>query len=137
MKVMLDEGAFEPLRLHETDAGLDLRAMHSQRVYAGSGKVFHTGVHIELPPGTAGVIMSRSGLNMKHNITTTGLVDESFRGEIRVKLYNHGIVDYDVKAGDRIAQLVVVPVRYESVELVDSLDMDTERGENGFGSTGK
>lgn len=137
MKVMLEDGAFEPIRAHSTDAGLDLRAKHNQTLYAHTAKKFHTGTHIELPEGTAGLVKSRSGMLMKHNITTDGVVDESYRGEIIVKLINHGDFDYEVKKGDRIAQLLVVPVLYESVELVDSLDENTDRGSNGFGSTGR
>lgn len=137
MKVMLEGSAYEPLRAHETDAGIDLRAMYGQRIMPHSSAVFRTGVHVELPPNTAGVIMSKSGLNIKHNLTATGLIDEPYRGEIIVKLYNHGEDSYLVSAGDKIAQLVVQPVIYEPLEFVDELNMDTDRGTQGFGSTGK
>lgn len=137
MKVMLEDGAYMPERGHETDAGIDLKAMHGQRVMPHSSAVFHTGVHVELPKGTAGLLVSKSGLNVKKDIVSTGLIDESYRGEIVVKLYNHGEENYMVMAGDKITNLVVIPVLYEPIEIVDHLDMDTDRGTDGFGSTGR
>lgn len=137
MKVMLDEGAYIPERSHDTDGGVDLKAMHGQRVMPDSSAIFHTGVHVELPEGTAGLLVSKSGLNMKNDITSTGLIDESYRGEIVVKLYNHGKETYMVMAGDKITQLLIVPVVHVPIEIVDHLDMDTDRGTDGFGSTGR
>jgi dUTP pyrophosphatase len=137
MKIKLDEGAFEPTRAHNTDAGLDLRAMEGQIVPARESAVFHTGVHVKLPEGTAGVLISKSGLNTKHDITSTGLIDEGFDGEILVKLYNHGGYDYEVKAGDKISQMMLVPVLYEDIEIVDDLEQHSERGSNGYGSSGR
>lgn len=137
MKIMLEPGAYMPERMHKSDAGLDIKTKHGQRIMPHSSAIFRTGVHVELPEGTAGIIMSRSGLNIKHDITTTGLIDENYRGEILVKLHNHGYDSYLVEAGERIAQLVVVPVMYEDLEFVDEMDMETERGVEGFGSTGK
>lgn len=136
MKVKLDPGAYSPERAHNTDAGLDLKALHPQRVMPSESAVFRTGVHVELPEGTAGLLVSKSGLNVKHNITSTGLIDQGYSGEIMVKLYNHGSEPYLIGAGDKISQLVVIPVRYEDVEIVQDLD-NTERGSNGFGSTGR
>ena len=137
MKVMLDEGAFLPVRAHDTDAGLDLRAWRGAVILPHSSAVIGTGVHIELPHGTAGLMVSKSGLNVVKNITSTGLIDEGYTGEIMVKLYNHGDEAYKVEPGDRITQLVIIPVLYEPVEHVDMIDTDTERGANGFGSTGR
>lgn len=137
MKVKLDFGAYAPERAHNTDAGLDIRSPISAVVPAGGSAIFFTGVHVVLPKGTAGVLMSKSGLNVLHNITSTGLIDEGYEGEIVVKLFNHGDFDYGVEAGDKISQLVVVPVLYEPVELVDDLDEISERGSDGFGSTGR
>ena len=73
---------------------------------------------------------------MKFNLTSTGLIDEGYTGEICVKLYNHGTEPYMVYVGDKISQLVVIPVRYEEVELVQDLE-ETERGDKGFGSSGR
>lgn len=137
MKIKLDPGAYMPSRAHETDAGIDLKAKDSQVVLPKESAIFHTGVHVKLPRGTAGILISKSGLNVRHDITSTGLIDEGYDGEIIVKLFNHGGYEYKVKAGDKISQLVVVPVRYESIEAVDNLNQDSERGTKGFGSTGK
>ena len=137
MKIKLDKGAYAPTRAHETDAGLDLYAMDERIVPAKGSAVFHTGVHVELPHGTAGVIISKSGLNIKHGITSTGLIDEGYTGEIVVKLFNHSGSDYRVIGGDKISQLVVIPVLSERAEIVDKIEQDTERGNAGFGSSGR
>ena len=137
MKVKLDVGAYPPTRAHSTDAGLDLYATESKHVPAYGSAVFETGVHIKLPEGTAGVLISKSGLNVNFGITSTGLIDEGYSGSITVKLYNNTHKSYYVQRGDKISQLVIVPVLYEPVELVTSLDQDSERGNKGFGSTGK
>lgn len=136
MRVKLDEGAYEPVRAHYTDAGLDIRSRETKTIFPHSAEVFHTGVHIELPKGTAGVLVSKSGLNVMSDITSTGLLDEGYTGEVHVKLYNHGDHHYKVRAGDKISQLVIVPVYYEPVEIVDEIQ-GGDRGDNGFGSTGR
>lgn len=135
--IKLDDGAYMPVRGHETDAGLDIRAMERQIVPAKESAIFKTGVHISLPHGMAGVLVSKSGLNVKHNITSTGLIDEGYTGEIIVKLYNHGGYDYEVSAGDKISQLVIVPVLYAGLNPVEDLGKESERGSEGFGSTGR
>jgi dUTP pyrophosphatase len=137
MRIVLDEGAFKPTREHSTDAGLDIRAMKCGCVRAGQSAVFHTGVHVELPENTAGIFISKSGLMMNHDITSTGLVDEGYQGEIVVKLFNHGYEDYNVRRGDKISQFVITPVLYEDVEVIAGFDYCTERGGCGFGSTGR
>ena len=136
MKIKMDEGAFEPTRAHDTDAGIDLRAWHGVKIYPHSAEVIGTGTHVQLPKGTCGLLVSKSGLNTIYNITSTGLVDEGYDGEIMVKLYNHGDKTYQVEAGDKISQLVVIPCLYEPIEIVDSIDCG-DRGSAGFGSTGK
>lgn len=137
MKVKVEAGAYTPVRAHNTDAGLDIMSKTTQVVPANGSAIFHTGVHVELPKGTAGILVSKSGLNTRKNLTSTGLIDEGYTGEIVVKLYNHGDKDYWVESGDKISQLVIVPVYYEEVELVNELSGETERGNNGFGSTGR
>lgn len=137
MKIKLEKGAWRPTRAHDTDAGLDLYAYHDALIPALGGALIRTGVHIELPPMTAGLLVSKSGLNTKYGITTTGLIDEGYTGEILVKAYNHSDYDYHVQAGDKISQLVVFPVEYADVEIVDELCEKTARGENGFGSSGR
>lgn len=136
MKVKLDDGAFEPKRAHATDAGLDLMAMHGGCVKAGQTATFHTGVHVELPKGTAGVLLPKSGLMTRHDIITFGVVDEPYRGEIMVHMFNFGNTDYTVNAGDKISQMLVIPARYEQVDIVEELSPG-ERGDAGFGSTGR
>ena len=136
MRVVVEQGAYAPERAHSTDAGLDLRALAPYDLCGHESALFDTGVHVELPPNTAGVLISKSGLNVKHNITSTGLIDEGYTGSIRVKLYNHGDETFHIAAGDKISQLMIVPVLYEPVEIVDELE-ETVRGNNGFGSTGR
>lgn len=125
-----------PTRAFPTDAGLDLYARETQIVSAKESAIFDTGVHIELPPNTVGMIKSKSGLNVKHGLTSEGVIDVGYTGSIVVKLYNHSGHDYKVNAGDKISQLVIMPILTPELELVDSLE-DTERGTGGFGSTGK
>lgn len=136
MKIKLDPGAYMPTRAHDTDAGLDLYAREDQVVPARGSAVFDTGVHVELPTFSAGLIKSKSGLHINHDITSDGVIDEGYTGSIHVKLYNHGDTDYHVKRGDKISQLVVTYICLTIPELVDDLAA-TERGDNGFGSTGR
>lgn len=136
MKVKLDKGAYPPERAHRTDAGLDLKSTVTTLIPAQRSAVIDTGVHVQLPKGTAGVLISKSGLNVICDITSTGLIDEGYTGSIKVKLYNHGLRDHVIMNGEKITQLVIIPVLYESVELVEELE-ETERGNNGFGSTGR
>lgn len=136
MKIMLEESAYKPSRAHATDAGMDLRTPVAVTVPAHGSVVVDTRTHVELPQGCAGLIVSKSWLNVKHGITSTGLIDEGFTGTILVRLYNHSDEDYAFNAGDKVTQLVVMPVRYEAVEIVDSIN-GGERGDNGYGSTGR
>lgn len=136
MKIKLDTGAIMPTRAHPTDAGLDLYARETQIVPARESAKFDTGVHIELPPFTMGMLKSKSGLNVKHGITSEGVIDVGYTGSIVVKLYNNSGYDYTVNAGDKISQLVILPILTPELELVDELG-ETERGDHGFGSTGK
>lgn len=136
MKITLDKGAKMPTRAHSTDAGLDLYAMDTKIVPAKESAIFDTGVHVELPEGTAGLLKSKSGLNTKHGITSEGVIDVGYTGSIVAKLYNHSGKDYKVNAGDKITQLVIVPILTPELELVEALE-ETQRGNNGFGSTGK
>lgn len=136
IKVVLDSGAIMPTRAYRTDAGLDLYAREGTTIPAGGSACFDTGVHIEIPEGYAGFLKSKSGLNVKHNLTSEGVVDCGYTGSIMVKLYNHGEKDYYVHSGDKITQLVILPVWLGELERVDSLE-DTERGDGGFGSTGR
>lgn len=136
MEIMLDDGAYMPSRGHATDAGLDLRTPKAVTVPAYGSVTVDTGVHVALPHGCAGLLVSKSGLNVSHDITSTGLIDEGYTGSIVVKLYDHGGEDYAFEAGDKISQLVVIPVVCESLDQVSAF-CPSERGGAGFGSTGR
>ena len=136
MKIKLDHMAWTPERAHDTDAGLDLKSPINITVPARGSATIDTGVHIQLPPGTAGMLKSKSGLNVRHGITSEGVIDEGYTGSIVVKLYNHTLDDYCVSVGDKISQLVVIPVLTPEIEFVDVLN-GGERGDSGFGSTGR
>lgn len=125
-----------PTRAHKTDAGLDIYAKDGQIVPAKESAIFDTGVHVEIPVGYVGMLKSKSGLNVKHGITSEGVIDAGYTGSIVVKLYNNSGYDYKVNAGDKIIQLVILPILTPGLEEVDALE-DTERGAGGFGSTGK
>ena len=136
MKVMLDKGAKMPTRAHEADAGLDIYSMQTEIVPAHGSAKFDTGVHIQLPNGTTGFLKSKSGLNVNHGITSEGVIDVGYTGSIVVKLYNNSNTDYLVNMGDKISQLVILPIYTPDLELVDEFE-ETERGTGGFGSTGR
>lgn len=136
VKVALDEGAYMPERAHVTDAGADIRTPYGFVIDAKSSVVVRTGVHIETPPNCVTMVKSKSGLNTKFGIVSEGVVDEGFTGEILVKLYNHGndVVCFD--KGDKITQLVIMPVLYPGFEEVEEIS-GGERGNDGYGSTGR
>ena len=138
MRIMLDARAYMPERAHADDAGLDLRSREDKVIPARGSATFDTGVHMELPPCTFGKIESKSGLNVKQSIVSCGgVIDEGYTGSIRVKLYNLSDYSYTFEPGDKIAQLVIQPYIVEDkFIIVDSLTA-TERGDAGFGSTGK
>lgn len=147
IKIKLDEGGILPTRAHETDAGLDLytpvdvavercKWTPSEGLTVGSA-VIDTGVHVEIPKGYTGFIKSKSGLAVKHGLTAAGgVIDSGYTGSVVVKLFNHTSTSYEFKAGEKIAQLVLLPIITPDLEVVDSLE-DTERGDGGFGSTGR
>ncbi len=149
MKVMLDPGAKMPTRAHELDAGYDLYSPvdavifphDSASAFGGffghsdSSVCIDTGVHVEIPAGYVGMVKSKSGLNVNHNITSEGVIDSGYTGSIMVKLYNHGHRIVKIEKGQKISQLVILPIITPELELVDGLE-DTERGTGGFGSTG-
>lgn len=139
VNVALGEGGSLPSRAHPGDAGADLRSSEDVILHPGERALVGTGVHIALKDNQLAWVTPRSGLAAKHGITIVnapGLIDSGYRGEVKVCLLN---TDYEhefkIARGDRIAQLVVqryLPVDYVQV---DSLD-ETDRGSNGFGSTG-
>lgn len=136
MKIVLDEKALMPERAHETDAGLDLKSPESFLLPAGGSYKVDTGVHIELPHGTVGMLKSKSGLNVKCGILSEGVIDEGYTGSIVAKLYNHSCNPCFINRGDKITQLVILPVIIPEIEVVEQLEVKG-RGNNGFGSSGR
>lgn len=136
MKVKLDEGAFMPERAHEWDAGADLRTPHDIYVAGEGYTVVNTGIHVEIPSGYVGMVKSKSGLMCKHGIVTDGTVDAGYTGSIRVCLYNRDGTSMSFKRGDKIAQLVIMPIITPDFEQVDEIE-GSDRGTGGFGSTGR
>lgn len=136
LKIMLDEGALMPVRAHETDAGLDLRTPKRLFVPARGSAEVDTGVHILIPEGHAGKLESKSGLNVKYDIISTGLIDAGYTGSIVVKLYNLGDGDVVLERGDKVSQLVINKIETPALRIVDQFP-ETERGDGGFGSTGR
>lgn len=135
LKVMLDEGAYEPVRAHPTDAGLDFKSTRNFWLHPGHQEFVDTGVHCEIPVGYVGLLASKSGL-MKDGITTRGVVDSDYRGSVGVVMYNHGKEGIMIEAGQKITQMVILPCITPVVQIVNELS-ETERGDGGFGSTGK
>lgn len=123
------------------DAGADLVAREGARLAPAGGRALvPTGIALALPPGTAGFVQPRSGLALRHGVTclnTPGLIDSGYRDELKVLLVNLDPSEpFEVRRGDRIAQLVIQQVSQAEFVVVDELD-DTERGLGGFGSTGR
>lgn len=136
IRVVLDDGAIMPTVAHEWDAGYDLYSREDAVIYQNGSGRFNTGVHIEIPQNCCGLLVSKSGLDHNSNAQSTGLIDPGYVGSIWVKLYNHGPKAVEIKKGQKISQLVFLPIIRPKFVLTDSLE-DTERGANGFGSTGK
>lgn len=135
----LHPGAVVPTRAHPGDAGLDLVAVEEHRIEPGARAAVATGLAVAIPPGYAGLVLPRSGLARRHGVTLTnspGLIDAGYRGEVTVLLVNLGHERHTVRPGDRIAQLVLVPVSLAAAIEVEELPSSDGRGEGGFGSTG-
>ncbi|MGD0385178.1 MAG: dUTP diphosphatase [Solirubrobacteraceae bacterium] len=132
-------GAVLPTRAYEGDAGLDLYAAHAARIPAGERASIGTGIAVAIPPGHAGLVLPRSGLALRHGIALVnapGLIDAGYRGELRVLLLNTDRdAAFEIAAGDRIAQLLVVAFAALAVSEVDALE-GSERDARGFGSSG-
>lgn len=133
---LLHPDAKVPTRANATDAGLDLCAISGDELSGFSRCVVRTGLSMTLPDGYVARILPRSGLAVKKGIhVMAGVVDSSYRGEIMVALFNSDVSPFVYKKGDRIAQLVIQKVELWTPQVVEELD-ETERGENGFGSSG-
>lgn len=126
-----------PVRAHEGDAGLDLFSTGGFVIGPGERVSVPTGIAIAVPLGHVGLIMDRSGLAAKHGITTLGgVIDSNYRGEWGIIMLNTSDTAYEVMPGERVAQVLVIPIVLPEVCEVSELD-DTIRGEGRFGSTGK
>ena len=136
MKIILDNGARMPTKAHRADAGFDLYSREAVIVPAKESATFDTGVHMQIPEGFVGFLKSKSGLNVKHGITSEGVIESGYTGSIVVKLYNHSGKDYKVQIGDKISQIVLLPIAMIDLELVKDFE-NSERGNNGFGSSGR
>jgi dUTP pyrophosphatase len=137
--VKLNEKATLPTRAHDNDAGIDLYAAESARLGPGARVSVGTGLAVQIPDGAGGLVLPRSGLALKHGVTlvnSPGLIDPGYRGEVRVLLLNTDRThEFQISPGDRIAQLLLVPVAHAKPLQADALD-DSTRGEGGFGSSG-
>ncbi len=164
IKVILDEGAIMPTRAHKADAGLDLytpedikvpsiidaiiscvrvafglslrRAEDLEGAFVKPSAEVDTGVHVQIPFGFFGDIRSKSGLLFRSAVLTDGTIDSGYTGSIKVKLINLGLKPVCFDAGDKIAQMVIQRCEMPELFLVEEFE-ETERGDNGFGSTGK
>lgn len=122
---------------HDNDAGYDIASMVDEIIVAGTSKLISTGLYLEILPDFVGIVKSRSGLSVKNEIEVgAGVIDSNYRGELLVHLYNHGKEDFTINKGDRIAQLLIIPLCCTFFEEVESLST-TDRNTDGIGSTGK
>lgn len=136
--VKLMEEAMIPKYAHLDDSGMDLFSIEEKEIKSGEVSLIKTGISIELPKNTEAQIRPRSGLALKNGITvlnTPGTIDEGYRGEICIILINHSKTTFKIEKNMKIAQMVIMPVLKPEIKIVNNLS-ETERGDNGFGSTG-
>ena len=134
----LSPDATLPEYAHPSDAGMDVRSVEDLTIPVGGRALVHTGLVMLLPAGYEAQVRPRSGLALKYGVTVLnapGTIDSGYRGEVGVILANFGDADFQVKKGDKIAQIVIAPVTQPQIEESDKID-ETDRGAGGFGSTG-
>lgn len=139
MKIKVLDSKCLPIKAHTCDAGYDLKARKETSVFPQDTEFIPTGVCVEIPVGMVGLLFPRSSISKTplRMANSVGVIDSGFTGEIKVPLYNTSEVEIrDIDKYERIAQLVIVPLADVSLEIVDELE-DTDRGEGGFGSTGR
>jgi len=127
-----------PSYAHASDAGMDMRSVEALTLAPGARALVHTGLVMLLPPAYEAQVRPRSGLALKNGVTvlnTPGTIDSGYRGEVGVILANFGAESFEVKPGDKVAQIVVAPVTRAEIVETDEVD-ETDRGAGGFGSTG-
>lgn len=133
----LDKDAHQPRFAYEGDAGMDLALKHDLTVPVGAHRMGDTGVHVAIPEGHVGMLFVRSSTGIKRNLVLsngTGIIDQGFRGQIKLSLHNTGDSTQHIKAGDYIAQLVTIPIAPNDIAEVRELD-NTQRGTNAIGSS--
>ena len=134
---LINDNATVPSRKHDSDIGYDISAAIDVLIPSKQVQLINTGIAINLPNQCAGFVLPRSGLASKHKITlinSPGLIDPGYTGELMVPLINHGSSDYQIKIGDRIAQLVLINTNSVEFKIVENLPV-TDRSAGGFGST--
>ncbi len=138
---LLTDSARLPTRAHDDDAAFDLYADEATTISPGGRATIATGLALELPPASCGLVLPRSGLAARHGITVLnapGLIDPGYRGEVKVVLLNSDRMEsFAIAPGDRIAQLLVLDIGAAALTLADRALAATTRGEGGFGSTGR
>ncbi len=125
-----------PTRAHPDDAGLDLYNLEDVLLESGQGKVVKTGIALAIPAGHVGMVADRSSLAKKGIKSAGGIIDAGYRGEVHIVLWNISKEAVQLKRGERIAQLLILPIATPAVREVEHLD-ETQRGKGGFGSTGR
>lgn len=136
MNVMLDTGAYKPVKAHKEDAGFDIKTPVHIAVPPHESRMVNTGVHVEVPTGYVGMIKTKSSI-IKRECTTEGVIDAGYTGAIRVAIFNHGNETQYFEPGDKITQLVLEKISTDcKVKIVKSFK-SSMRGDGGFGSTGK
>lgn len=136
--ISIADGAEVPKYTRPEDAAVDLRSTVSAILEPGTRALVPTGIRLAIPSGFAGFVLPRSGLAINHGLTTLnapGLIDENYRGEVKVVLHNSSSEAFSINRGDRIAQLLILPVPRIAFREVPELD-STDRGSSGFGSSG-
>nr|DAH35698.1 MAG TPA: dUTPase [Caudoviricetes sp.] len=135
IKYELDEGAYTPMRAHDADAGFDLACKEDQVLEPNVANTIDTGVHVLIPEGFVGLLCPRSSFNVKGIGTPIGVVDAGYTGSIRVVLEPFNVTK--IFKGNRIAQLVILPL--PNIKMIEGkvIGVDTHRGDGGFGSTGE
>lgn len=126
-----------PTYAYEGDAGMDLFSVEDTIIAPGEKALVATGLKLAVPAGYGGFIWDKSGIATKHHMKTmAGVVDSNYRGELKVALTNLGMQPYEVKTGEKVAQIVIKPIATPEIEEVEEIGVNDVRGEKGFGSSG-
>lgn len=133
---LMNDVAILPTRTHPTDAGLDFYSPYDYTLYPFIPTLIYTGVGIALPENTVGLLLDRSSMGAKGIKVVGGVIDSDYRGEIIIGLVNITIATYNIEAGNKVAQLVIMPILTPEIEIVNAFE-ETIRGAKGYGSSGK